>query len=671
MKKWQRLLSMSILGLCSAAWAQTAPGTQPHTATAPDKPLITTLPGPAGDLLRRWAAEGTAAGNVGDSYDNRDRGHSQLDLKLFPQLTPITYTDDERKTNVDWAIAVRVHPPVVLGNSSTAAPPTAGGSNVRMYYNQAPGLMFLFTQYTKCNVYMYPAHHDEIIGHNGNPLISDHGYGDLLPTNTPYLITSEGSSGTDQPFMKAVAATLGAFRPEVKKKLIARGLLMPTLQMIFRFTNKPVVKPEDYLTGIAHPSCFNGNVVDVAKMVQMAHDMTVDKLPPVCTLQLLDSDSPAPGREYFDVMQSETLAESPCAISHIYRSTAASRRFVISAQKSGDLNNAPIKIYWVVLRGDAKAIQITPRDPQGAVVEVVIPYHARAPISPGNPLESNRVDIGAIVHNGTYYSAPAFFTDYTLDDEGRTYDAGGRILEVGYELGESYLPLANAATFLERLSPTPTPAANSPAASAANLLAEAYTPAQLTALTPLTEKFQAAGKRLEAAQAYLKEAKASKVAKDIETAQATVTAAQKLLDEPLEQRIEALGGSIKQVVPQGLSRLVADPTWIQRHAPELTTLLQAAAPDVQKRLAAERARLVSFGIIQNTPGLTLTLTPLRRGALEGTGGGATQAATPAATQPVPQLTVYEKSCLTRYQADLLTELVCPGGVQHIYRINYV
>ena len=62
---------------------------------------------------------------------------------------------------------------------------------------------------------------------------------DLSP-NTPYLIASQGSSGSDQPFMRAIPYTLAAFRPEVKRKLIDNGLLMPTLQMILRQANKQI-----------------------------------------------------------------------------------------------------------------------------------------------------------------------------------------------------------------------------------------------------------------------------------------------------------------------------------------------------------------------------------------------------------------------------------------------
>jgi len=77
----------------------------------------------------------------------------------------------------------------------------------------------------------YPEHRDHDVGLNGD----GGGYGDVYPTNTPYLIASQGSSGSDQPFMRAIPFTLAAFRPEVKKKLVETGLLMPTIQMILEF----------------------------------------------------------------------------------------------------------------------------------------------------------------------------------------------------------------------------------------------------------------------------------------------------------------------------------------------------------------------------------------------------------------------------------------------------
>ncbi len=41
-------------------------------------------------LVNRWFSRGTAAGNIGDFYDNRDGGHSYLKVKMYPQLSVIT-----------------------------------------------------------------------------------------------------------------------------------------------------------------------------------------------------------------------------------------------------------------------------------------------------------------------------------------------------------------------------------------------------------------------------------------------------------------------------------------------------------------------------------------------------------------------------------------------------
>ena len=47
-------------------------------------------------LLNRWHRQGKIAGNIGDWYDNRDGGHSPLRVKKYPQLSVVTYTEDEK-----------------------------------------------------------------------------------------------------------------------------------------------------------------------------------------------------------------------------------------------------------------------------------------------------------------------------------------------------------------------------------------------------------------------------------------------------------------------------------------------------------------------------------------------------------------------------------------------
>ena len=65
----QRLFGALILAsLALLAFARTDGPTDEDLKKKP----ITTARGELGDLLRKWYKEGTAAGNVGDWYDNRD-----------------------------------------------------------------------------------------------------------------------------------------------------------------------------------------------------------------------------------------------------------------------------------------------------------------------------------------------------------------------------------------------------------------------------------------------------------------------------------------------------------------------------------------------------------------------------------------------------------------------
>ena len=78
----------------------------------PDKKLadrpVTIGGDPAFEAVREWYAEGTAAGNVGDLYDNRDRDHSNMHYKRFPQITRIEYGEEPKKLNADWGVQINL-----------------------------------------------------------------------------------------------------------------------------------------------------------------------------------------------------------------------------------------------------------------------------------------------------------------------------------------------------------------------------------------------------------------------------------------------------------------------------------------------------------------------------------------------------------------------------------
>ncbi len=382
----------------------------------------------AGALVNAWFKEGTAAGNNGDFYDNRDRAHSMLDLRTFPQLQLQRYTAKERIKGDDYVTAKKVLPYVAIGNSSTSGQPNASGCNPRSLYLNQSSMDLLYQQYRGNNLFVYPAHLDYRLGHNGRV-----GYGDLMPSNSPYLLTSQGSSGSDQAFLSAVTLTMAAFAPDVKKELIKQGLLMPTVQALLRQTYAGTKTPEEYLTGKANPPVFNGSDLDPERMVQLAHTMKIATIPPMIQLQTMKDGK---NRNQRGRWAAGSIVDTPATIAFVHRQLERDLHFTISAKDSFDLNKKTLSFRWVILQGDPARIQIVP-SADGSEAEITIAYHERFAISPGSALESNRVDIGVFAYNGDQYSAPGFITVAYGDNDLRTYDAQGRIIDFNSAGGDT------------------------------------------------------------------------------------------------------------------------------------------------------------------------------------------------------------------------------------------
>lgn len=394
----------------------------------PNLPIAVGL-GETGDLLRKWYSEGTASGNYGELYDNHDGDHSNMDYAAFPQISRVEFCDIVKAKGFDKGLQMNIfYNAPTIGNSSMAMVGTSSWRSMPRMALCGPQSPLLYLQYVSNQLYFYPEHTDYDSGHNGE----GGGHGDVLPANTPYYIISQGSSGSDKVFMDAICAAMAALRPEVKTELVRNGMLAPTLQTIFRMSNKMVKSPEDYLSGKAHPTVFDGTQLDMARMVRVAHDMNTETLPPIALLKVTEEDQSIPGVDYFGIPGREIILNTPCAIARVALSMKYTRRMVVSAEESKDLKGKPLTYHWVILRGDADKIKIKPLNKAGSIVEILISYQGRRPIEPGSPLESNRIDIGAFVKNNKYYSPPSFISVMYLDNEKRIYDAKGRIQSVDY-----------------------------------------------------------------------------------------------------------------------------------------------------------------------------------------------------------------------------------------------
>src|SRR3546814_647880 len=139
------------------------------------------------------------------------------------------------------------------------------------------------------------------------------------------MIISQGSSGSDKPFLNAVAGILAAFRPDTMAFLRAHRLVAPTVQMVFRRGQRQVESDGDYLTGKAHPSVFSSKNLNMVKMLKLAHGLKADSIPPVVRLSVVEEDKAETGVDYFGPPTiGERLFDTPSAIARIARSTAYS-----------------------------------------------------------------------------------------------------------------------------------------------------------------------------------------------------------------------------------------------------------------------------------------------------------------------------------------------------------
>ena len=388
-----------------------------------EKPAATTVQGkksPVATQLNNWFVQGLAAGNHGDLYDNRDDNHSDLRFEKLPQLTRVRYSDAAKQSGFHFGLNRGIFfNAITIGNSSTAI----GGiqSHARFALGNPVLARLLYLQYSNNHLYIYP----EVRDH-------DPTNGDLLPANTPYMIISQGKSGSDRPFLIAAQSILAAFRPDVKNYLRENNLVMPTLQMVFRRGQKAVKTDDNYLSGAAHPSVFRSEDMDVLKMVRLANSLRIDQIPPMVHLNVVEESQAKLGVDYFSPGLPEKLFDSPSAIARVVRSTAFEKRIVVSAGRTKNPTSQKLAYHWIVLRGDAERIKIKRRSKVGDIVEVTVPWHERRPIHERPELTTDRVDIGVFVDNGDHFSAPAFISFMFLGNQKRVYDARRNIVRVDY-----------------------------------------------------------------------------------------------------------------------------------------------------------------------------------------------------------------------------------------------
>ncbi|SLN32270.1 hypothetical protein ROA7450_01462 [Roseovarius albus] len=362
------------------------------------------------------------------AYDNRDRAHSEVARNKFPSLPRLQYGPELQNANIDFGLAGQIiYPFPVIGNSSTAGTHwLTGRSQARLGMTGNGGPARAYLTYSNNHIYMYPEHRD----HDG---------ADMFPANWPYMVISQGSSGSDRPFLEAFFMTIAALPEETRKFLREQKLLAPTLQMILRRNLAGIYKREAYYTARAHPTVFSKEQLAPERMVAFAADLKLGDIPPMVRLKVEE--------ESFNKLaglggMSEKLFDTPSAIARIWRGHQYRQDMVVSAVDTKDPNGRDLRFEWVVLRGDPERVKITLLDGPGTRARIEMQWQNMPLSVPQNDILSHRIDIGVFAFNGMHDSAPAFISVSFPTHQKRIYEnsnASGRVLltSVDYTNGQA------------------------------------------------------------------------------------------------------------------------------------------------------------------------------------------------------------------------------------------
>jgi hypothetical protein len=329
---------------------------------------------------------GTAAGWTGVVYENMDGLHASLDTSGYPGVTRIDNRDALDGSNPGSRAQDLDPATVLLGNASVAQTSPCCFSVPR----RSLQLTTIADRFRENKLWWYPEHRD-------------HGYEDFYWFSTVTVGISQGSSGSEMDELRSLMLALGALPPAARTALQTAGQLWSALLYVSRRTR--MAGDAAYLTTQAHPNAI-ADGSNLVSMLQMARAFAADRLPPVARVEVLEEDFPAPDRRL----------TTPESVARVWSdSTATEYRLRVSAAPSADLTGRPLTYHWRVLRATT-AIDVTPETADGSVVELTIRRHAEETLELNG--QSRRTSLGVValfVHNGLYFSPPAFVTSFTAD----------------------------------------------------------------------------------------------------------------------------------------------------------------------------------------------------------------------------------------------------------------
>ncbi len=343
--------------------------------------------------INGWYEAGTAAGLTQDTFRSFDDKHSSLRPGAFPQLQfaePRAALGNPAKTIFRPRVTLGVQSYGIDGHSVIESRIRAA---LRRYYETGAPVTMQRTYRTFYeNNFLFVA-----------PAVGTFKPGrDTFAFLSPFYLHSVGASGTDARLMKPLVMASAALPPELKTRILRKGLYVPALMYLFKESITGGIRgTEAHVPAYSLPDAAKHETEEDApfldRLITAAHELK--HIPPVCRLHVTDmrvedeEDRPNRSEIYKEV--------------NTYAVTAALRHgqtlvLDVDLRYSWTDHNLPVAQYFTeVLRGEAA---ITRRNDEGSRLRIRIPWRLT------NNRDDLRTDILLLADDGTYAGAPAYIS---------------------------------------------------------------------------------------------------------------------------------------------------------------------------------------------------------------------------------------------------------------------
>ena len=335
------------------------------------------------DCVAALVAAGQAAGYAGLSYHDMDNGHAVADTSAMPGI--------ETQVNQAYVGTDPWHGDparIVVANQSQAYNYSDGWVSIPR--NGSIATIGMLWEQSK--LFLWPEHRD-------------HGYVDYYAWQTPTLVLSQGSSGTELDEVAKLLHILAALPADARAALHDAHALMAAVTMLHRRAR--VATDLDYIGAAAQPPAFTD--ADVARDgVQLAASVRRDELPPVARLGVESAAIPAEWTAA-GFMQQEMGPHALMWAAATAPATAppGTVSVVIDLTASTDANARPLYFFARVVRGDPAHVRVTQLDAARFQIDAEWPAEVTEMVN-AQPRASRRATVAFYAHNGLWLSAPSF-----------------------------------------------------------------------------------------------------------------------------------------------------------------------------------------------------------------------------------------------------------------------